>query len=211
MAQKSRRMPTGTKSENDRIADLEAENKVLRMKKENEKNNSEDERVSPDDYVEVVSLCPTILTLTTEPKGRGFNYTFNNFGDILQIVYADLQRIIKNHGSGLYTDFIREGYVYINSPSVVKKSGLKQIYEKILNREQMEEVISCQSQRCVEMFESTNRRQQLFISEMLIDKMARGESRDLNIIDQYSRIVTLDIVGKSQEAKSYLDMNLKEE
>ena len=60
---------------NEYFDNVEAENKKLKQ----QKDNSEDERVSPDDYVEVVSLCPTILTLTTEPKGRGFGYTWNNF------------------------------------------------------------------------------------------------------------------------------------
>jgi hypothetical protein len=180
---------------------------IFQMKFAESVNNST--RVDPETYIELISLCPNQLTLSTESKGRGLNYTWNKFGEIRQIVYSDLQKIIQNHGAGLYTDFIREGYVYINNPDVVKKSGLRDVYEHLLTKEQVEEVLLCNSKKCVELFRSTLRRQQLFIGQMLIDKIAAGEVLDLNIVDELSRIVGLEIIKKAEEAKSYLDMNLK--
>ena len=179
-----------------------------------EKSNVQSEpkdsdRVMADDYIEVISLCPTLLTMTTEAKGRGFNYNWNGYGETLQIVYSDLQRIIKNHSSGLYTDFIREGYIYINSPAVIKKSGLQELYKKFLTKEQMDEVLTCKGENCVRLFKNTIRRHQMFVIDMLIDKMAKGETFDLNVIDQYGRIAGMDIMKYANEAASYLDMKLK--
>lgn len=168
-------------------------------------------RVTLDDYIETVSLCPMQLVLTTEPKGRGFSYTWNKYGESMLIVYSDLQNLIKNHGNGLYTDFIRKGYVYINNPSVVKKSGLSEIYKQLLNKEQMDIALRCDSQKGVDLFKSTIRTQQMFIVDMIIDKMARGGSVDLNFLFQLSQIVGTNIGEHAEEAKSYLAMNLKRE
>ena len=212
----SRKIPTGTKGELSEKALLLKE--IQRLKdeaikvSESARNNSEGvrpDRVTADDYVEVISLCPMHLTLTTEPKGRGFSYTWNKFGESTLIVYSDLQNIIKNHGSGLYTDFIRLGYVYINNPDVVKKSGLSEIYKKILNKEQMEEVLSCTSEKGTELFSFTIKSQQMFIVDILVDRIASGEDLDLNYIDKLSRIVGADIMKYAEEAKSFLAMNLK--
>jgi hypothetical protein len=191
--------------------ELRKENDTLKAQLKIAQNaNDANEKVEPDTYVELISLCPTQLTLSTESKGRGFNFTWNHFGEVRQIVYSDLQKIIQNHGSGLYTDFIREGYVYINNPEVVKKSGLKDVYEKLLTKEQMEKVMACDSEECVKLFKSTFKKQQLFICTMLISKLSSGAELDLNIIDQFCRISGLDIVKQAEEAKQYIDMNLKQ-
>jgi len=176
---------------------------------ENEPRNQRDS-VKQDDYIEVFSLCPMIITLTTEPKGRGFRYVWNNFGDVSQIVYSDLQRLIKNHGSGMYTDFFREGYIYINDKDVVRKSGFTEVYEKILSLDQMKRVLLCDSQECIDLFKSTNKTQQRFIARMLIERISNGEKLDLNLIDQMTRISRIPIADDAEETKVYRDMMEKE-
>ena len=168
------------------------------------------ESAKQDDYIEVVSLCPSMLTMTTEQKGRGFPYTWIAFGDVSQIVYSDLQRLIKNHGSGLYTDFFREGWVYINDKDVVKKSGFNQIYKKILNLSQMKKIILCDSKECVDLFKSTNKRQQLHVCDILIDKLAKGAKLDLNIVSELGRIVGVKITDEADEAIEYNELWKKE-
>jgi hypothetical protein len=174
-----------------------------------EKNNVDTNRINVEDYIEIISLYPGSLTMTTESKGRGLKFTWPKFGSILSIPYSNLQQIMINHSSGMYTDFIAEGYVYINNPIVVKKSGLQSVYRQILNKEQMEEVIRCKSDNAVRLFKSTNRTQQGHLVRMLISKMAEDEKLDLNIIDQFSRIFGINIVDEASVAKSYLGMDLK--
>ena len=147
-----------------------------------------------------------MLTLTTEQKGRGFPYTWIGFGDVSPIVYSDLQRLIKNHGSGLYTDFFREGYLYINDKDVVKKSGFNQIYKEILNLEQMKKILVCDSKECVDLFKSTNKTQQLFICDMLIEELATGTKLDLNIVSELGRVVGVKITEHAEEASSYIEL-----
>jgi len=162
--------------------------------------------VRQDDYIEVISLCPNMLTMTTEAKGMGFPYTWIKFGDISQIVYSDLQLLIKNHGSGLYTDFFREGYVYINDEDVVKKSGFTEIYAKLLNFDQMQEVLKCDSEKCAEILRTTNKTQQLFVARMIIERIIDGEKLDLNIVDKFARISNVKIIEEAEYSGSYREM-----
>jgi len=135
--QPKKRTTTRQVSKNSDIEELQRQIKILQQQANDNEPRQRRDSVKQDDYIEVVSLCPNMLTMTTESKGMGFPYTWNNFGDISQIVYSDLQLLIKNHGSGLYTDFFREGFVYINDKDVVKKSGFNEIYEKLLTFERL--------------------------------------------------------------------------
>jgi len=210
MDNENAKRPTTKRLPNDEIGELkklfkESQEQLrnLQLKIEENEPRYRRESAKQDDYIEVISLCPNMITLTTEQKGRGFPYTWTNFGDISQIVYSDLQRLIKNHGSGLYTDFFREGYLYINDKDVVKKSGFNAIYDKILNLDQMKEILLCNSEECVKLFKSTNRTQQLFICDMLIKNIADGAELDLNIVDKLGRAVGVKIADHAEEAIEY--------
>jgi len=210
MDNENAKRPTTKRLPNDEIGELkklfkESQEQLrnLQLKIEENEPRYRRESAKQDDYIEVISLCPNMITLTTEQKGRGFPYTWTNFGDISQIVYSDLQRLIKNHGSGLYTDFFREGYLYINDKDVVKKSGFNAIYDKILNLGQMKEILLCNSEECVKLFKSTNRTQQLFICDMLIKNIADGAELDLNIVDKLGRVVGVKIADHAEEAIEY--------
>ena len=199
-----------TNLQEENMEDLKQENVDLKKQIESmQKDSSENVKVEADTYIDVVSLCPTLLTLSTASKGRGSSFTWNNFGDVQQIVYSDLQKIIQNHGNGIYTNFIKEGYVYIDNPGVVKRAGLKSVYEKLLTKEQVEKVLLCDSKECVELFKSTIKGQQLLICKMLISKITKGETLDLNIIDEISRISGVKIVDTATENKEYVGLNLK--
>lgn len=189
--------------------ELEGYKSIENQRKESKIISDENDKVSPDDYIEIISMCPTMLTLTTEPKGRGNHYTWVNYGDVRQIVYSQWQEILTNHGSGLYTDFIRKGYVYINNPAAVKKSGLQEVYKKLLSPEKMNEVLECNSETSVDLFNSTIKDQQLNICKILIDRIARGANYDLNVIDKLSRSSGIKLMEMAEDAKSYLEMNLK--
>jgi len=213
MDNENAKRPTTKRLPNDEIGELkklfkESQEQLrnLQLKIEENEPRYRRESAKQDDYIEVISLCPNMITLTTEQKGRGFPYTWTNFGDISQIVYSDLQRLIKNHGSGLYTDFFREGYLYINDKDVVKKSGFNAIYDKILNLGQMKEILLCNSEECVKLFKSTNRTQQLFICDMLIKNIAEGAELDLNIVDKLGRAVGVKITEQADEAISYKEL-----
>ena len=203
------------KSPEQQIADLQKLVKDMNIRMNDMINNPP--KIEPDisgelkqeDYIEVISLCSNPLTLTTESNGRGFPYMFPRFGDISQIVYSDLQLLIKSHGSGLYTDFFREGYVYINDPRIIKKSGFGKIYDKILNYEEMLEVLKCNSDNCVTLFKRTNVKQKLNICEMIIDRISSGEKMDLNIVDVMARDAGVDITSISESTRKHKEMLAK--
>lgn len=213
MDNESTKRATTRRVPNDEISELkkmvkESQTTIRELQEKIEDNEPRYRRESAkqDDYIEVVSLCPGMLTMTTEQKGRGFPYTWISFGDVSQIVYSDLQRLIKNHGSGLYTDFFRKGWVYINDKDVVKKSGFNQVYKEILNLSQMKKILLCDSKECVDLFKSTNKTQQLHVCDILIDKLAKGAKLDLNIVSELGRIAGVKITDEADEAIEYAEL-----
>ena len=99
----TRQVPKDTQIEELTRLVKNSQEQIKRLQEQADDNEprSRRESVRQDDYIEVISLCPNMLTMTTEAKGMGFPYTWVKFGDISQIVYSDLQLLIKNHGSGL--------------------------------------------------------------------------------------------------------------
>jgi len=206
MTEQTKRATTKQVPKDEKIQELQEQVQKLQKQANSNEPRSYRDSVQQDDYIEVVSLCPNKLTLTTEEYGRGSKYIFNNFGDVSQIVYSDLQLLIKNHGSGTYTDFFREGYVYINDKDVVKKSGFNEIYEKILNLDQMKEILECNSEKCADLLATTNKTQQLFVARIIIERMINKEKLDLNIVDKFSRISGVKIVEEAEYSGAYRDI-----
>ncbi len=149
---------------------------------------SDEIKIHADDRIRIMSLCPHYLTLTTETKGKGKQYNFAKFGEIHVILYADLLEIIRNN-----RHFVEDGYFYIMSQRCIIASGLEDIYERVLTKEKILEIIDCTSvDTSIELFKTANNNQRDLIVEMLINKTIEGESIDLNFLDRISRIYDKD-------------------
>ena len=163
-------------------------------------DSSDPSKINQDDYIKVIALCPMQLNLSTLPGGKGKIFRFRSFGDTKSIIYSSLVDIIENHQS-----FLEQGYYYIADKRVIRRHGLDEIYEKILSKEKMEEIIMAKSEHAVDLFKSANAKQQEFICTMLIKKMYDGEELDLNMVDAISREAGIDITNKVEEAKKFAE------
>jgi len=75
------------------------------------------------------------------------------------------------------------------SQRCIMASGLEEVYEKMLTKEKILEIINCTNvDIAVELFKSANDNQRDLIVEMLINKIIEGASIDLNFLDRISRI-----------------------
>ena len=70
---------------------------VIMMARANNNMNT-----SIDRDVTFVSLCNSILNLSTEPYGGGTIYTFNEFGEEQSIPYSDARLLIRNNKRFIY-------------------------------------------------------------------------------------------------------------
>lgn len=181
-----------------KIAKLEKElAESAPIKKENivdEEGDYLDIVIPSDKHIKVMSLTPYLLTLTTEEHGRGKRFDFHGFGEVKNIPYHYLYDIMEVH-----PNFVDEGYFVILNKDVVRKHDLEEKYQKFLNKEKMEQILSGNQSDAANLFKACGDAQRSFIINMLHEKMLAGENVDLNLLDRLSRIV--DPTGEYSIAK----------
>lgn len=152
-----------------------------------------------DEYIPVMNICPMQLSVTTEPFGQGRPYNFTKFGDIRNIAYQDLVRIIDNHQR-----FLEGGFFYILDQRVVQKHGLVEIYKKLLTKEKLDKIFEM-SEGALELYELANQQQKEFINRVLIAKIRDGEDVDLNMISKIEKISGEKIIEKAKAAQEIMN------
>lgn len=160
----------------------------------------EDEYVDirPDAYIQVVSLCPHKLTLSTAQTG-GKSFKFKKLGDVKRILYRDLVDIVEHMPT-----FAESGTFYILNEDVVRMHGLEDYYDKVLGEEKINLVLSADAETAFTVFQSSNHKQKHFIAEMLMKKIiADEEGIDMNFVRMVERELDMDIISKAEESKVY--------
>jgi hypothetical protein len=176
----------------DKVARLEAENAKLKIKEE---LGSDDEMIRLDSYVEVMSLFNGRLSLSTEPLGKGRRFSFSRFGETKRILYNDLASVMEN-----YRRFMEEGVFYILNEKIVRKHGLNDIYEKILDKSKIEKIIACDPKTAVKFYEQAPESQREVVNGLLIKELKEGNP-DLNVVNKISAIAERDLVKIAKESK----------
>jgi hypothetical protein len=161
----------------------------------------EDIKVGSDEYITVISTCSSELNLSTQGNGRGKVFRFKEFGTTKRILYSDLVDIMEAHDN-----FLHDGYFYIADKRVIRKHGLDDVYDSLLDKSKIESILNGKSKNTVELFKSANPKQQQFICDLLVTQITNSENEDnidLNLIDAISRISGVKIYEKAQESKFY--------
>jgi hypothetical protein len=176
-----------------KLAKLEKENLELLVELRGQKDNA---GIPLDAYIEVMSLVPFKLNLSTEKLGRGRQFSFSRFGEVKRILYNDLASIFEN-----YRSFMEQGYFYILDQKVIRKHGLDDIYEKILSKEMIEEILKFNPKSAVRLYETATDTQREIIDGMLVHKIKQNDGEiDYNIVSQLSKIGGRDIMKIAKEA-----------
>lgn len=168
-----------------------------------EKYNTEAFSIRPDEYVEIISLCPTDLYLS-----RGMHddnpLKFEKLGESKHVLYSELVSFINNHPR-----FTREGIFYIVDKRIVKRHGLVDFYDDVLTREEISIVMNADSKTAIKLFEMTNKNQQEYLSDMFIGKIVAGEDVDMNMVFQMGKILGTDIAKEAEDAKTFKELLIK--
>ncbi len=155
----------------------------------------DDEVVRLDSYITVMSLFPGTLSLSTESLGKGKKYTFRKFGETKRMLYNDFASVIEH-----YSRFLEEGYFYILDKRIIRKHGFDDIYEKILTKEQIEQIVQCDPKVAVKFYEQATKSQREFVNSMLINEIKNGNP-DLNVIGKISKIADIDFLKIAKDSK----------
>src|SRR5258706_9098903 len=144
-----------------------------------------------------MSLFSGKLNLSTEKLGRGRSFSFSNFGEIKRILYNDLASIFEN-----YRSFMEQGYFYILNERVIRKHGLDDIYDKILNKEMMLKIVNCDVKSAVKLYEHAPKAQRDIIDGMIVAALRDDKPEmDLNIIAKLSKLAEKDLIKLAEESK----------
>ena len=199
----------------EKIAQLEAELAALKAGKveektvEEPKEKEEDTReIRPDEYINVMSLLPWHLNLSTRERGTGMTYKFESFGQIKRIIYSDLVSIFEIHPA-----FLEGGAFYIMSPRVVRHHGLDDLYKTLLTKDMIKKILEGEnSESCVELFKKANKFQQDVIVSFMIDMLVENpDSLDLNIVDKISRLSNVKILERANDTRATFSPEKEEE
>jgi len=173
--------------------------KLAEAERENEKLRQglvgDDEMIRLDSYIEVMSLFPGTLSLSTESLGKGKKFTFRKFGEVKRMLYNDFASVIEH-----YSRFLEEGYFYILNERVIRKHGLNDIYERILTKEQIEKIIQCDPKVAIKFYEQATSSQREFVNGMLVNEIKNGNP-DLNIVSKISKLADVDLVKIAKDSK----------
>lgn len=156
--------------------------------------DNDDVDIRPNKYIKVMSLNFGKLVLSTEGKGQGKVFVFEKFGDVKNIVYADLANLIHHQQT-----FAEQGRFYIFDKKVVKNHGLVEYYDKFMNKETIENILDCNRNQLEELFKNTTDTQRETIINILISKIRNAEDVDLNKVDIISRIYGENIYDKAND------------
>jgi hypothetical protein len=170
----------------------------LKKKIEELQRKNEAAPIPSDERIPVMSLCFNKLNLSVEPNGKGRNYSFTEFGQVKRIPYPDVANIINSQEK-----FLSNGIFYIMDSRVLEKHSLQDLYERILSKDMLEKVFGL-SKEAVTLYQKANNSQRELINRFFIDKMAKDELVDLNVVSEISKISGIDLLSQGRDAKERL-------
>lgn len=159
-----------------------AEELVKALKESNRTKVDEDE-LSSDDDITVISQCVGGLTLSTDGKGEGMVYRFSHFGEIQDIPWGDLKEICRNMKS-----LAQKGAFYIANEKAVEKAKLKTYYNRMLNNEDILHLFDKDANTIIELYKLANDFQKETIIDLISNKKLRGEYVDGGVLYTLSEL-----------------------
>lgn len=193
--------------EKEEIAALKAKIEELENKKGITNDKQHTEKIDSDSYISVMSLLPYPLNLSTKEGGQGNIKRFTKFGEVKRILYRDLVDIMEANPS-----FLNSGFYYILDPRVIRFHGLEETYSRILSKDKIEEILSANSEKALELYNSANEEQQKIIIDIMVEKLVKDpKSVSLTIIDAISRASGVKIMEKVEDTQTLLEQLGKKE
>lgn len=172
----------------EQLAKLQAENEAL--KAEPISANTDEEEITSDTDITVVSQVVGTLTISTEGNGIGTVYNFEHFGEAQDIPFGDLRDIVKNK-----PNFAKEGVYYICNPQAVKKLRLDHQYENLIDKNTFANILDMDSKTVVALYQSAPKLQQEQIVGLIEEKIEKKQDVDGNILIQIGKLCGKDFLA----------------
>ncbi len=173
----------------EQLAQLKAENEQLKKTKVVEED--EDEELTSDTDILVISQTVGTLVISTDGNGSGTVYRFEKFGDVQDIPFGDLKDIVKNKPR-----FAREGAYYIANEKAVKKLRLGTQYKDIIDSKTFDNLFNLDAKAIVSLYESAPHMQQEQIISMIEDRIDKKLEVDGNVLLKIGALCGKDFMSR---------------
>ncbi len=174
----------------EQLAQLKAENEQLKSKKTAIVVDEDDELTSDTDIV-VISQTVGKLVLSTDGNGSGTVYRFEKFGDVQDIPFSDLKDIVKNKPR-----FAKEGAYYIANEKAVKKLRLGTQYQNMIDAKTFEHLFDLDAKTIVSLYESAPHMQQEQVVSMIEDRIDNKLEVDGNVLIKIGALCGRDFMSR---------------
>ena len=101
--------------------------------------------------------------------------------------------------------FLERGNYYIADKRVIRKHGLDEIYDKLLTKEVIDNILSksMSDEDTAILYKSANKTQQATIIDLIVHKLMSGTDVDMNMVGNISKISGIDIMARIKDEQFY--------
>lgn len=189
-------MNTLTQSE---LSKLKKDELIALLLANSAQSGNEMSEINADEYIEIMSGVPWKLNLN---RGIGRNpFRFKTMFQTKRVMYKDLVEVLE-----LNQRFAEEGIFIILDERVIRKHGLEEAYEAILNENLFKAVLSEPFDVALPIFKLANSRQKAIIANVMISKMADGEEIDMNFIHAITAETGIQVLEKVKDKRALAEI-----
>ena len=161
-------------------------------------SQNEDGYIRSDRSIQIMSLTPNLLNLSTQGNGRGKVFRFQKFGDVKNVIYSDLSDVLIN-----YYKLAENGAFYIFDKEVVKRHGLESAYENILDKKGIDSFLEKDSSEIKLIFTKLSRNQQSAIVSAIVKKIVDDEDVSTSKVNLIKELYGDDIFAMADDMKNW--------
>lgn len=167
------------------MKELQAQMQLLMAGLGNNVSASVSQTPGKERYITFINLSTSTLIL----KGRS-TYTIEGQFNKRNFLETEAKIIVSN-----MPHLINDGYVYIADADFVKDCGLSDVYQKLLNKTQLENLLSNEPSKVVEIYKNCSDGQKQIIESMVSECKLNGQNVDANILIELGKLCKKDFVN----------------
>ena len=127
--------------------------------------------------VKVISLVPNTYNLTTQPKGRGKLYTFNKFGDSLNIRFTDMQDILN-----IYGQQFESGMAILTNKKDYDDLAIGYLWDSVISKDKLDRLLELKDKESIDAILNMDKDTQERIARIIAQKIFDGVNYNYNVI-----------------------------
>lgn len=127
--------------------------------------------------VKVISLVPNTYNLTTQLNGKGKIYTFNKFGDSLNIRFTDMQDILN-----IYGQQFESGMAILTNKKDYDDLAIGYLWDSVISKDKLDRLLELKDEESIDAILNMDKDTQERIARIIAQKIFDGVNYNYNVI-----------------------------